>query len=195
MLQRPMSCDLAHLILASLNIESRDMESVKSFQCLGGNIVDGRRSGRDSIANRIVCVKTVINCVSCLQRVRQDQRPWSTMQCNKPAAWTSNRSLVVLLVSCVKTYPGRLINSGSILARVTHLDGRVIGYHQCHHLSLGKCSGISRHAANTSWLFPACFPTTTSIPAPTQHTITMTNYIHATTVINPYAFHAQLWRF
>ena len=91
-----------------------------------------------------------------------------------------------------KYFHVRLTKSSSTLPRAVHMEGGVIGRHQCHHLILGKCSSISRHATNPSWLCPACLTTTTSTPAPTQPTIAMTNYTHAPTVINSFVFHAQL---
>ena len=87
--------------------------------------------------------------------------PWSTMECSQPAAWTSNRSL--LAVFGANTYPGRQTNFGSTLPRAAHLEGGEIWCHRRLHLTLDKCSGISRHAAN-----PSCLPTTTSIPTPTH---------------------------
>ena len=65
-------------------------------------------------------------------------------------------------------------NSGWTLPRAALLEGGVIECHQCLDLSLGKCSGISRHAINRSWLSPSCLPCTTSLPALTQPTIATT---------------------
>ena len=67
--------------------------------------------------------------------------------------------------------------------------------HHCLHLALGKCSGISRHATIPLWLRPACTSSTTSVPAPTQPTIAMTKYTHASNFTNSSAFHTQLYRF
>ena len=39
------------------------------------------------------------------------------------------------------------------------------------------------------WLCPGCIPSTTSLTATTQHTMTMSNYTHAPTVTNSTAFH------
>ena len=75
-----------------------------------------------------------------------DKRPWSTMACSQSAAWTSNWSLPV--ASRAKAFPGRQINSDSTLPRAVHLDGGVIGCHQCLPLALGKSPGISRHTTN-----------------------------------------------
>ena len=55
-----------------------------------------------------------------------------------------------------------------------------------YHLTLWKCSGISRHATKPRWPCPACIPSTTSIPAPT---IAMTNYTHALIMSNSSVFH------
>ena len=45
------------------------------------------------------------------------------------AAWTSNRGLLV--ASRVKAFSGRPTNSDSTLHRATHIEGGVIGCHQC----------------------------------------------------------------
>ena len=76
--------------------------------------------------------------------------PLGTVGYSQPAAWTTNRSLLV--ASHVKAFPGRPTN---------------FGCNQCLHLALGKCSGISRNAINP-WLCPACLPATASFPSPTQ---------------------------
>ena len=75
--------------------------------------------------------------------------------------------------SRVKAFLGRLTNSGLNLPRAVPPVKRWIRCHQCPHLSLQKCSSISRHATNPSRLCPACLPITTSITATTQPTIDM----------------------
>ena len=77
----------------------------------------------------------------------------------------------------------------------------MIRCHQCvtwcdrvssvYDLALGKCSGISRHATNP-WLCYACLPFTTTNPAPTQPTISMTTYSLAQAVTKSSAFHVLL---
>ena len=59
---------------------------------------------------------------------RLQLRPWSTMECSKPAAWTTNRSLLV--VPRVESFPGRPTNSCSTIPRAAHLDDDVIGCYQ-----------------------------------------------------------------
>ena len=54
---------------------------------------------------------------------------WSTMECSHQAAWTTNRSN--LLVSYAKAFPGRPTNSSLTLPRAAHLEGGVIDCHQC----------------------------------------------------------------
>ena len=96
------------------------------------------------------------------------------MECSQSAAWTTNRSLP--LEFRVKAFPRRPTQSGSTIPRAAHLDDGVIGSHQCLHVAPGKCSDICQHATKPFWFCPTCLPSTTSIPAPTQHTIAMTNY-------------------
>ena len=103
---------------------------------------------------------------------------WSTMECKQPAVWTTNRSLLV--ASRAKAFPGRPTNSDSNLPRAVQLDGGVIGCHQCITSHL-ECAPTYEQP---TWLCPACLPSTTSIPAPTQLIIAMTNYIHAPSVTN-----------
>ena len=109
-------------------------------------------------------------------------RPWNTMECSQPAAWTTNRSLLV--ASRVRPFqedrpiPARpypelrtwmVVRSGVIW----------------------KCSGISRHATNhlalsrmlTKHQLHPC-------PHPTHHSHDY--HTHTPTVTNPTAFHAQL---
>ena len=80
-------------------------------------------------------------------------------------------------VPCL-AFPGRPTNSGTTLPRTAHLDGGVIGNHQfiTSHL---KCTPASPDIRPTTWLCPACLPSTNSIPAPIQPTIAMTTtHIH-----------------
>ena len=116
----------------------------------------------------------------CAGKVTPTVRPWSTMECSHPAEWTTNRSLLV--ASRAKAFPRILTNSGSTLPGAAHLDGDVIGCHQCITWKSGGALA-SPTCDQTPWPCPACMPFTTSIPVPTQPTIAMTNYIHASTVI------------
>ena len=116
-----------------------------------------------------------------LAQQQQQQHPWSTTECNQPAAWKTNRSLLV--VFRVKVFPGRPTNSGSTLPRAAHLDGGVIGCHQCITSHSGGAP-TSPDMQPAPWLHPACISSTTSIPAPTKTTIAMTNYTHVSTVTN-----------
>ena len=89
--------------------------------------------------------------------------PWSTVGCSQPSAWTMNQSLLV--ASCIDTFP----EDRPILAR-PYIELRiwktVFGCHRNLHLTIRKCSSITRQSTNLSWLCPAWLPTTTSIPAP-----------------------------
>ena len=90
-----------------------------------------------------------------------------------------------------KAIPGRPTNFGPSLPRAAQLEGDEIGCHQCLRVVHGKCSGISRRTTIPSWLCHSCLPATISIPAPTQPSNAMTNYIHTPNVINPSTFLAQ----
>ena len=98
-------------------------------------------------------------------------RPWSTMECSQPAARTTNRSL--LMASRVRpfqedrpiparTYPElrtwMVVRSGVISVFPTHSGN----------------APASPDIRPTTWLCPACLPSTNSIPAPIQPTIGMT---------------------
>ena len=107
-----------------------------------------------------------------------------------PAAWTTNRSLIV--ASRVKAFLGRPTNSDSTLPNATHLDGGVIGRHQCI-TSQSESVPANRHATILMAL-STCIPSTTFIPAPAQPAIAMTYYTQAPTMMNSSAFHAQLYR-
>ena len=69
--------------------------------------------------------RTVNNLTNRTQQLHQ----WSTMECCQPASWTTN--LRLLVASYVVAYPERPTNISSTLPRVAHLDGIVIGCHQC----------------------------------------------------------------
>ena len=86
--------------------------------------------GIDSVlpASTTVLTRTSCELWHC-RMMQQHMRLWSTMECNQPAAWTTNRSLLV--ASRVKALSGRPTNSGSSLPRAAHLDGGVIGCHRC----------------------------------------------------------------
>ena len=116
--------------------------------------------------------ESTYGAVLLLQWRQQQARPWSTIECSQPAAWTINQSLHV--VSRVRAFPGWSTYSGSTIPISALLDSGVIACHLCIISHSGNCSGISRH-------FCAFMPFATSIPAPT---IAKTSYIQA--------FHAQL---
>ena len=99
----------------------------------------------------------------------------STMECSQSAAWTTNWTLLV--ASRAKAFPGRQTNSDLTLPRAAHLDDSVIGSHQC-------ITSHSGNAPSSSNMRPPPSLSTTSIPAPTQPIIAMTNYTHAPTVTN-----------
>ena len=98
-------------------------------------------------------------------------RPWSTMECSQPAAWSKNRSLLV--ASRVwpfqkdRPIPARpypilrtwmVVRSGVISVFPTHSGN----------------AQASTDIRPTTWLCPACLPSTNSIPAPIHPTIAMT---------------------
>ena len=123
----------------------------------------------------------------------QKQRCKSTTECSQLAACTSNWSL--LITSHVKAFPGRPTNIWFNPIQSCASERWHDWVSSVHHLTPRKRSGISRQATNHYWLCSACMPITTSIHAPTQQTIAMTNYTHAPTVINKSAFHSKLQRF
>ena len=77
---------------------------------------------------------------------KQQRYPWRTMESSQLAARTMNWSHLV--ASCAKAFPARLTNSNLTPPRAAHPEGDVTGCHQCFHLALGKCSGISRCVTN-----------------------------------------------
>ena len=109
-------------------------------------------------------------------KLRRQERPRSTMECSQPAAWTTNRSLLV--ASRVRpfqedrpiparTYPElrtwMVVRSGVISVFPTHSGN----------------APASPDIRQTPWLCPACLPSTSSFPAPIQPTIAMTTtHIH-----------------
>ena len=80
--------------------------------------------------------------------------------------------VTVLVASSVKAFPGRSTNSGSTLSMAAHLEGGVISVFTSHMRS----ALASPHMLPTPWLCPICIPSITSIPAPIQPTVDMTNY-------------------
>ena len=58
-------------------------------------------------------------------------------------------------------------------------------YQHRPHRAHRTCSGISRYVANLSSLCPTCSQSTSTIPAPTQPMIAMTNNSHAPNVLPP----------
>ena len=110
-------------------------------------------------------------------------RPWSTMECSQPAAWTTNRSLLV--ASRVRPFQ----EDGLIPARpYPELRTWMV-------VRSGVISVFPTHSGNapaspdmrpTTWLCPACLPSTNSIPAPIQPTIAMTTtHIHQLWLTRP----------
>ena len=110
-------------------------------------------------------------------------RPWITMECSQPAAWTTNRSLLV--ASRVRSFqedrpiPTRpypelrtwmVVRSGVISVFPTHSGN----------------APVSPDIRPTTWLCPACLPSTNSTPAPIQPTIAMTTtHIHQLWLTRP----------
>ena len=111
-----------------------------------------------------------------LRSIQSCMRPWSTMECSQTAAWTTNRNL--LMASRVRPFqedlpiPTRpypelctwmVVRSGVISVFPTHYGN----------------APASPDIRPTTWLCPACLPSTNSIPAPIQPTIAMTTtHIH-----------------
>ena len=90
------------------------------------------------------------------------------MECSKPTAWTTNRSLLV--ASLAKAFPGRPTNSDSTLPRAVHLEGCVNRSHQCFHFAFAKYSGITRHTTNPSgFVLHAKHPPPPSVPIHPAH--------------------------
>ena len=110
-------------------------------------------------------------------------RPWSTMECSQPAAWTTNQSLLV--ASRVRPFQeDRPIPTRPYPELRTWMVVRS-----------GVISVFSTHSGNapaspdirpTTWLCPACLPSTNSVPAPIQPTIAMTTtHIHQLWLTRP----------
>ena len=87
------------------------------------------------------------------------------------------------MASCDKAFSGRPTNSGSTQPGTAHLDGGVIGCHQCLHLAFVMCSSISRHSTSPLGFVP-CIPSSTAIHDATQPTIAMSNCTHSLNVTN-----------
>ena len=122
----------------------------------------------------------------CLLLLRIPNYPrclWITMECSQPAAWTTNRSLLV--ASRVRPFqedrpiPTRpypelrtwmVVWSGVISVFLTNSGN----------------APASPDIRPTTWLCPACLPSTNSIPAPIQPTIAMTTtHIHQLWLTRP----------
>ena len=126
------------------------------------------------------CITFIMNSILCSQYdypcSTLNMRPWSTMECSQPAAWTTNRSLLV--ASRVRPFqeyrpiPTRpypelrtwmVVRSGVISVFPTHSGN----------------APASPDIRPTTWICPACLPSTNSIPAPIQPTIALTTtHIH-----------------
>ena len=61
--------------------------------------------------------------------MQQHPRPWGTMECSQPAAWTTNRTLLV--VPHVMAFPGRPTNSDTTLRRAAQPEGGAIRCRYC----------------------------------------------------------------
>ena len=110
----------------------------------------------------------------------------ASMERSQPAAWTTNRSLLV--ASLVNVYPKKNDKFSLKTTQSCTPGSRCNLVSSMYHLALGKFSGISRHATNR---YPGFISSTTSISTHTQPTIATTNYTHAPTVINTSIFHVQ----
>ena len=103
-------------------------------------------------------------------------------QCVRGASWSAANHLLRQQIGAISWRPMlRPTNSGSTLPRPAHLDGDMIEWHQGI-TSHSGCAPAYLDKRPTPWFRPACIPCTTSIPAPTQLTMAMTNYTHAPTV-------------
>ena len=105
------------------------------------------------------------------------------MECSQPVAWTTNRSLLVASrvrpfqedrPIPVRPYPElrtwMVVRSGVISIFPTHSGN----------------SPASPDIRPTTWLYPACLPSTNSIHAPIQPTIVMTaTHIHQLRLTRP----------
>ena len=105
------------------------------------------------------------------------------MECSQPAAWTTNRSLVV--ASSVRPFqkdrpiPAQpypelrtwmVVQSGVISIYLTHSEN----------------APAAPDIRTTTWLCPACLSSTNSIPAPIQLTIAMTStHMHQLSLTRP----------
>ena len=125
---------------------------------------------------RPLFVATMVGWYVCAKGRQFIERPWSTMECSQPAAWTTKRSL--LMASRVRPFqedrpiPARpypelrtwmVVRSGVISVFPTHSGN----------------APASPDIRPTTWLCPACLPSTNSTPSPIQPTIAMTTtHIH-----------------
>ena len=109
--------------------------------------------------------------------------PWSTMECSQPAAWTTNRSLLV--ASCVRPFQeDRPIPNRPYPELRTWMAVRssVISVFPTH----SGNAPASPDIRPTTWLCPACLASTNSIPVPIQPTIAMTTtHIHQLWLFRP----------
>ena len=113
------------------------------------------------------------------------------MECSQPAAWTMNRCLLVAYR--VLVFSGRPTIFGSSIPTDSHVESGGNGCQQCLQLALWNCFEVNQLVTNPSWHCHARIIITISIIALTQTTIAITNYTHALTVINSFAFHALLY--
>ena len=113
------------------------------------------------------------------------ERPWSTMECSQPAAWTMNRSLLV--ASRVRRFQeDRPIPAPPYPELRTWMVVRsgVISVFPTHSGNAPESPDIRP----TTWLCSACLPSTNSIPAPIQPTIAMsTTHIYQLWLTRPHS--------
>ena len=162
------------------------MESSRKVHCLQGVTRRRRRSlhiwfNKDDrhltgLFPQETVPATVMVIANCCWKLHFTIRPWITMECSQPVAWTTNRSLLVASrvrpfqedrPIPVRPYPElrtwMVVRSGVICVFPTHSGN----------------SPASPDIQPTTWLCPACLPSTNSIPAPIQPTIAMTTtHIH-----------------
>ena len=100
---------------------------------------------------------------SCFTRVL---RPWSTIECSQPAAWTTNRSLLVA-------------SRARLFQEVRPIPARPYPELRTWMVMWSGIISLSPRTLNVLWHLSTCLPNTSSIPAPIQPTIAMTTtHIH-----------------
>ena len=125
----------------------------------------------------------LVSSISTYRIVAAEERPWITMDCSRPAAWTTNRSLLV--ASRVRPFQ----EDRQIPAR-PYPELRTWMVVRSGVISVFPTQSVNAPASPdirpTTWLCPACLPSTNSIPAPIQPTIAMTTtHIHQLWLTRP----------